>query len=170
MRQQQVQQDKAPGTAVAPASGSRTVLVIDDDADARSLMRRFLAREGFDTLTTADGSEGLRLARQFKPSLIILDVLMPRMDGWAVLRELQSDPALAAIPVVMLSILDEQKRDSRSVPQTTSSNRSIALASSPFSSAIGGRLLAFVFSWSRTTLRRGASCVTFSARKDATLF
>jgi GAF domain-containing protein/CheY-like chemotaxis protein/anti-sigma regulatory factor (Ser/Thr protein kinase) len=98
------------GAAVAPASGSRTVLVIDDDADARSLMRRFLAREGFDTLTTADGSEGLRLARQFKPSLIILDVLMPRMDGWAVLRELQSDPALAAIPVVMLSILDEQEK------------------------------------------------------------
>jgi GAF domain-containing protein/CheY-like chemotaxis protein/anti-sigma regulatory factor (Ser/Thr protein kinase) len=98
------------GTAVAPASGSRTVLVIDDDADARSLMRRFLAREGFDTLTTADGSEGLRLARQFKPSLIILDVLMPRMDGWAVLKELQSDPELAAIPVVMLSILDEQEK------------------------------------------------------------
>jgi CheY-like chemotaxis protein len=86
------------------------VLVIDDDPDARDLMRRFLAREGFDTLTAPDAAEGLRLARQFKPTLITLDVVMPRMDGWAVLRELKEDPALAAIPVVMLSILDEQEK------------------------------------------------------------
>jgi CheY-like chemotaxis protein len=100
----------APGPATASASSAPTVLVIDDDADARDLMRRFLAREGFDTLTAADGSEGLRLARQFKPNLITLDVMMPRMDGWGVLKELQADPALAAIPVVMLSILDEQEK------------------------------------------------------------
>jgi CheY-like chemotaxis protein len=86
------------------------VLVIDDDSDARDLMRRFLAREGFDTLTAPDATEGLRLARQFKPTLITLDVMMPRMDGWAVLNELKADPALAAIPVVMLSILDEQEK------------------------------------------------------------
>jgi CheY-like chemotaxis protein len=86
------------------------VLVIDDDPDARDLMRRFLAREGFDTITAADAGEGLRLARQFRPTLITLDVVMPRMDGWAVLRELKADPALAAIPVVMLSILDEQEK------------------------------------------------------------
>src|SRR6185503_12468971 len=98
----------AGGAAIAPSG--QAVLVIDDDADARDLMRRFLAREGFDTLTAADGAEGLRLARQFKPRLITLDVVMPRMDGWAVLKELQADPALAAIPVVMLSILDEQDK------------------------------------------------------------
>jgi signal transduction histidine kinase/CheY-like chemotaxis protein len=98
--------DAATGQAVA----GRTVLVIDDDPDARTLMRRFLAREGFDTLTAADGAEGLRLARQFRPSLITLDVVMPNMDGWAVLKALQADPALAAIPVVMLSILDEQEK------------------------------------------------------------
>ena len=91
-------------------AGAPTVLVIDDDPDARDLMRRFLAREGFDTLTAADAAEGLRLARQFKPTLITLDVVMPRMDGWAVLKELKADPALAAIPVVMLSILDEQEK------------------------------------------------------------
>ena len=84
--------------------------MIDDDPDARDLMRRFLAREGFDTLTAPDAAEGLRLARQFKPTLITLDVVMPRMDGWAVLKELKEDPALAAIPVVMLSILDEQEK------------------------------------------------------------
>ena len=94
----------------APRAGAPTVLVIDDDPDARDLMRRFLAREGFDTLTAPDAAEGLRLARQFKPTLITLDVVMPRMDGWAVLRELKEDPALAATPVVMLSILDEQEK------------------------------------------------------------
>jgi GAF domain-containing protein/DNA-binding response OmpR family regulator len=89
---------------------ARTVLVIDDDGDARDLMRRFLVREGFDVLTAVDASEGLQLARQFKPTLITLDVLMPRMDGWAVLSELKADPELAAVPVVMLSILDEQEK------------------------------------------------------------
>jgi CheY-like chemotaxis protein len=86
------------------------VLVIDDDPDARDLMRRFLAREGFDTLTAPDAAEGLRLARQFNPTLITLDVVMPRRDGWAVLRELKADPQLADIPVLMLSILDEQEK------------------------------------------------------------
>jgi len=110
----------APGTrnpeqaALASGTGQTssapTVLVIDDDSDARDLMRRFLAREGFDTLTAAGATEGLRLARQFKPSLITLDVLMPRVDGWSVLRDIKSDPALSAIPVVMLSILDEQEK------------------------------------------------------------
>ena len=94
----------------ASRAGAPTVLVIDDDPDARDLMRRFLAREGFDTLTAPDAAEGLRLARQFKPTLITLDVVMPRMDGWAVLKELKADPQLAAIPVLMLSILDEQEK------------------------------------------------------------
>jgi CheY-like chemotaxis protein/anti-sigma regulatory factor (Ser/Thr protein kinase) len=102
---------RAAPPAVKPASADgATVLVIDDDADSRDMMRRFLAREGFDTVTAADGAEGLRLARQITPKLITLDVVMPRMDGWAVLKELQADPALAPIPVVMLSILDEQDK------------------------------------------------------------
>ena len=87
-----------------------TVLVIDDDADARDLMRRFLAREGFDVLTAADASEGLRLARQFRPTLITLDILMPGTDGWQVLAKIKADPDLATLPVVMLSILDEQEK------------------------------------------------------------
>ena len=101
---------KAAASADATTANGPAVLVIDDDADARALMRRFLAREGFTTLTATDGAEGLRLARQFRPSIITLDVMMPRMDGWAVLKELQADPALAGIPVVMLSILDEQEK------------------------------------------------------------
>jgi adenylate cyclase len=94
-----------------PATGeTATVLVVDDEETVRELMRRFLAREGFDVVTAKDGEEGLALARQLRPALITLDVLMPGMDGWSVLQALKADPALAPIPVVMLSILDEQNR------------------------------------------------------------
>ncbi len=87
-----------------------TVLVVDDEETVRDLMRRFLAREGFDVVTARDGQEGLELARQLHPALITLDVLMPGMDGWSVLQALKADPDLAPIPVVMLTIVDEQNR------------------------------------------------------------
>ena len=93
--------------APTPASGPASVLVIDDDAGVREFLARFLAGEGVRALTAADGEEGLRLAAQARPSLVLLDVLMPRMDGWAVLAALKADPALADIPVVMLTILNE---------------------------------------------------------------
>jgi CheY-like chemotaxis protein len=86
------------------------VLVIDDDATARDLMRRTLSREGFDVVTAADGREGLALARELRPSVITLDVMMQEMDGWSVLQAIRADPALAGTPVVMLTILDEKQR------------------------------------------------------------
>jgi signal transduction histidine kinase/CheY-like chemotaxis protein len=97
-----------------PATAARkptdTVLVVDDDPTARDLMRRFLAREGFDVVTANDGKEGLALARKLAPSLITLDVLMPGLDGWDVLRKLKADPELALIPVMMLTIEDEKNK------------------------------------------------------------
>jgi signal transduction histidine kinase/DNA-binding response OmpR family regulator len=98
-----------PGFAGVPGNAA-TVLVVDDEETVRDLMRRFLAREGFDVVTAADGQEALALARQLHPALITLDVLMPGMDGWSVLQALKADPGLAPIPVVMLSIVDEQNR------------------------------------------------------------
>ncbi len=86
------------------------VLVIDDEQTVRDLMRRFLAREGFDVITASDGREGLELARQLRPALITLDVLMPEFDGWSVLQELKADAELAQIPVLMLTILDEKHK------------------------------------------------------------
>jgi adenylate cyclase len=86
------------------------VLVIDDDETVRDLMRRALSHEGFDVVTAADGKEGLALARELRPSVITLDVLMHEMDGWSVLQAIRADPALADIPVVMVSILDEKRR------------------------------------------------------------
>ncbi|WP_341488032.1 response regulator [Pararhizobium sp. A13] len=89
---------------------SNVVLVVDDDEAVRDQMRRFLVREGCDVVTAKDGAEGLKLARQLKPALITLDVLMPGCDGWSVLQELKADPELATIPVVMLTMADERNR------------------------------------------------------------
>jgi adenylate cyclase len=86
------------------------VLVIDDDLDALDVMRRFLSKEGFDVLTARGGREGLKLARELRPSLITLDVLMPELDGWQVLRELKLMPEVASIPVIMLTIVDERSK------------------------------------------------------------
>jgi CheY-like chemotaxis protein len=95
--------------AGAPEPGSRgTVLVIDDDPDARELIRRLLTREGYRVETASDGDDGLRLAKDLRPTAITLDVLMPTMDGWAVLTALKSDPALAGIPVVMVTITSDR--------------------------------------------------------------
>jgi signal transduction histidine kinase/CheY-like chemotaxis protein len=96
--------------AAAPSVGEgRTVLVIDDDPVWRDLMIRFLKREGFRVETAVDGEEGLRLARELRPAAITLDVVMPRVDGWAVLTALKTDPALRDIPVILLSILDNKE-------------------------------------------------------------
>jgi PAS domain S-box-containing protein len=89
------------------ADGKCTVLVIDDDPAVRELMSRVLTAEGLHTVTAADGEEGLRLARELRPALVFLDVLMPRMDGWAVLTAMKADSRLTDIPVVMLTIMND---------------------------------------------------------------
>jgi PAS domain S-box-containing protein len=94
--------------ATSVDEGSNVVLVIDDDPNARALLSRFLIREGFAVRTASDGASGLKLARALHPRAILLDVMMPHMDGWAVLSELKSDPDLADIPVVMETIVQEK--------------------------------------------------------------
>ncbi|HEU0105770.1 MAG TPA: response regulator [Vicinamibacteria bacterium] len=96
----------APEDPSAPSKG--TVLVIDDDPNACELMVRSLSKEGFRVLTATEGVDGLRLAREFHPHVITLDVLMPGMDGWSVLRELKADPKLSAIPVIMITMADDR--------------------------------------------------------------
>ena len=80
----------------------------------------FLAEKGFRVETAADGEEGLRLARQLRPLVITLDVVMPGMDGWAVLSALKADPELADIPVIMVTVVDEQNVAYASARPTTS--------------------------------------------------
>jgi signal transduction histidine kinase/CheY-like chemotaxis protein len=105
----------APPRALAPLEErpdrtGRTVLVIDDDPTVRDLMDRYLVKQGFSVITAASGIEGLRLAREARPVAITLDVMMPDLDGWTVLAALKGDPALAAIPVIVVTIVDEKAR------------------------------------------------------------
>jgi CheY-like chemotaxis protein len=84
---------------------SGTVLVVDDDQIARELIERSLTREGLKIEAASSGVEALQLARELRPDAITLDVMMPGMDGWAVLSALKADPDLADIPVILLSFV-----------------------------------------------------------------
>lgn len=79
------------------------ILVIDDDQGLIDIIQANLEPEGFRVVGATNGSDGLRLLVDEQPSLVILDVLMPGIDGWDVLRQIQSDPRTAAIPVIMLT-------------------------------------------------------------------
>jgi signal transduction histidine kinase/CheY-like chemotaxis protein len=84
------------------------VLVIDDDPDVHDLLRRTLSKRGFHVESALDGASGLERARQLGPDVILLDVLMPGLDGWSVLSQLKEDPELGHIPVVMVTMLDDR--------------------------------------------------------------
>ena len=86
---------------------SKLVLVVDDDANQRELLTRWLEREGFEARTAVDGKSGLAMARELKPRAILLDVMMPQMDGWTVLTQLKADPELAMIPVVLVTFVND---------------------------------------------------------------
>lgn len=86
------------------------ILVIDDDADARELLSNYLAEHCKQVLTAADGRVGLEMARNEKPDLITLDLMMPEMNGWEVLNKLKADDELAEIPVIVISIVAETRR------------------------------------------------------------
>ncbi|HEV8132321.1 MAG TPA: response regulator [Acidobacteriota bacterium] len=86
-----------------------TILVIDDEESARELATRVLTKEGFNVKTASNGEEGLRLAKQLRPVAITLDVLMPNMDGWAVLKALKADPDLTGIPVILVTIVEDKQ-------------------------------------------------------------
>jgi signal transduction histidine kinase len=87
---------------------TRTVLLIDQDATTRELVQRILAKEGLDMLYAASGQEGLRLAVERKPDVILLDVMLPDQDGWAVLTAITTKLELASIPVVVVTAADER--------------------------------------------------------------
>lgn len=101
--------EELPARGVSVPEGAPTVLVIDDDPAVRDLMQRMLSKEELRVVSAADGKEGLRLAKELHPDAITLDVLMPGMDGWAVLTALKADSALSEIPVIMVTIADEKQ-------------------------------------------------------------
>lgn len=102
------EQAPEPHSAPVPVDGNReVVLLIDDDAAQRDLLTRFLEREGFAVRTASDGQTGIDLARAIRPRAILLDVMMPQMDGWTVLKMLKADPDVGGIPVVMVTFVNE---------------------------------------------------------------
>jgi signal transduction histidine kinase/ActR/RegA family two-component response regulator len=110
--------ESAPSEGMSKASaklretktGLDTILVIDDDPSVRDLMSRFLTKLDFHVVAAANGEEGFRLAKQIRPLLITLDVVMPECDGWTVLNRLKNDADLAEIPVIMVTVVDNEAR------------------------------------------------------------
>jgi signal transduction histidine kinase/DNA-binding response OmpR family regulator len=102
--------EPAPTVAAATEKeGARgTLLVIDDDPSSRELLQRMLEKEGYAVRLAANGPDGIAAAKEHKPDLITLDVMMPSMDGWAVLSALKADPATADVPVVMLTMVEDR--------------------------------------------------------------
>ncbi|MBE9182565.1 response regulator [Oculatella sp. LEGE 06141] len=87
-----------------------TILVIDDDPTVHDLMQRFLTKDGYRVEGALNAEMGLHLARQLNPVAITLDAMLPQMDGWAALSALKNDPALAEIPVIMLTMVDNKTK------------------------------------------------------------
>jgi type IV pilus assembly protein PilB len=85
------------------------ILSVDDDCDIRDLVARVLGAVGYETVSAASGEEGLAAAREQRPDLIVLDVMMPQMTGYAVCEEMQADPELRNVPVIFLTALDSDQ-------------------------------------------------------------
>jgi DNA-binding response OmpR family regulator len=83
------------------------IMVVDDDPDTRSILVRHIRREGFSVLEATSGLECLRLTKQHPPDVILLDVMMPEMDGFAVCNALRADSGTAEIPIIMLTARDD---------------------------------------------------------------
>lgn len=91
-------------TAMAKAS----ILIIEDDPDIVELLQYNLEKEGFPVRTAADGETGLQAARRFKPGMILLDLMMPGMDGLEVCQNLKRDPNTAGIPLMMITAKSQE--------------------------------------------------------------
>ena len=92
------------------ADRAQTVLVVDDDAAIREMVTQLLEEAGYETLEAADGVEGLEVARAEQPDVIILDVMMPRLNGFDCAAALKGDPHCRRIPIMMLTVIDQAQR------------------------------------------------------------
>lgn len=88
---------------ILPRDAVKSVLIVDDEADARNIVRRFIKKSGWNVLEAKNGREALAILADQSPSIILLDLMMPEMDGFAVIRELQKQEKWAQIPVVILT-------------------------------------------------------------------
>jgi signal transduction histidine kinase/CheY-like chemotaxis protein len=98
----------APAALPEGAEHAPLVMIVDDDPNARDLLATTVRREGYRVIEATEGETALALAREWHPDIITLDVLMPRMDGWAVLTALKSDTELAETPIVIVTVLEDR--------------------------------------------------------------
>jgi CheY-like chemotaxis protein len=91
-------------------AGRPTVVVIEDDPPSFDLLRVYLESVGVRIVGARDGEEGLAVVRRLAPAAVLLDIVLPGMDGWDVLAQLKADPTTAPIPVIVVSMLDERGR------------------------------------------------------------
>jgi len=98
------------GTVTAAELKGYLVLVIDDELDSRTLLSHMIEEFGCQVITANSGEQGLHMAREFRPSLITVDLMMPQLDGWQVIRALKADPQLRDIPVVVVSVVAGENR------------------------------------------------------------
>jgi signal transduction histidine kinase/DNA-binding response OmpR family regulator len=94
---------------ITPYPNHTKLLLIDDDPIMQDLIRRYFGTRGFNVMVASGGKEGLEKAKSTQPEVILLDVMMPEMDGWSVLNSLKTDPDLASIPVVMTTMVENRK-------------------------------------------------------------
>ncbi len=102
--------EASPAVPASPATASRgAVLVIDDDPEYLEIMDRMLRKEGLVPVLSTDPGSAVQLARTVKPVIMLIDVLMPDVDGWEVVKSMKADPVTANVPVIMVSIMDDPK-------------------------------------------------------------
>lgn len=88
---------------------AKTILIIEDDKFLRELIAQKLIKEGYEISEAIDGDEGIKKIREEKPSLVLLDLILPGIDGFGVLSKMREDPALTQIPVIILSNLGQRE-------------------------------------------------------------
>ena len=105
------------------------ILLVDDDPHARNLLKIHLSGEGHRISEAPDGETGLALVMKTLPDVVVLDVMLPNMDGWAVCQRIKSDPKTASIPVIILTARDflDSHRDEKVLVHCRSGGRAAAL-------------------------------------------
>jgi DNA-binding response OmpR family regulator len=98
---------------VAPHDGPKRILIVDDDAHIRELLRQELEQAGYGVMEAGDGFAAIQQVKTLKPDLVILDVMMPQMNGFDAAAVLRNDPDVAEIPIIMLSIVQDKERGYR---------------------------------------------------------
>ncbi|HXZ43254.1 MAG TPA: response regulator, partial [archaeon] len=105
-----VQESKDTPAPVGLVRSGARILLVDDEPDVVNLIRRYLERAGCEVLVARGGAETLQVARREQPELIILDIILPDVDGFTVLERLKGDPLTGMIPVLLLSVVDDSRR------------------------------------------------------------